>query len=172
MEANRREMYRKSRDLIRVYNPLERSFRFMYDGFWHSVPANGTKDIERYLARHYFIKISEVIIGNEIIKRGEAMLKERSDKGFQPFLDKYEENKAIWDKTPKLNDPDLLRKIADLVILGLVEEYGMDVEDERSRENEKGYDPRPLADQVLDSVEKKIVDDEVPQAPIKAKLPM
>lgn len=123
----RREMERKSLDVIRVYNPLDESFRFMYDSRWFSVPSHGTKDIERFLARHYFHKISEYIIGQQILEKGDELIKKRESHGLPPFLNKYDENKAIWDNTPRLDNPELLEKIGDTVILGLVEEYGLDL---------------------------------------------
>lgn len=172
MELNRREMYRKSLDTIRIYNPLDHTFRYMYDGFWHQVPAGGTKDEPRYLARHYFKKIAEYMIGQQILKDGEELLKLREKQLGKAFLDKYEENKEVWDKTPRLDDEKLLKEIRDVVILGVVEEYGLDLPEEVPAERRANLDFKPLNDQIFDEVDRPVFDEvekEVVDTPVEEK---
>lgn len=153
----RREMERKSLDVIRVYNPLGEPFRFMYDSRWFSVPAKGTKDIERFLARHYFHKIAEFIIGQQMLEKGEELLARREKQGQPPFLNKYDENKAIWDNTPRLDNPELLEKIGDSVILGLVEEYGLDLPE--AFEEVTKQSTETLSDQIFKKFDRKVADE-------------
>lgn len=162
-----REMERKSKDIIRIYNPLEQRFKWYFDGFPHVIEPKATKDVERYLARLYFDKMSQYIIGQLGQTQGEQMIEKRKAEGKPDFLDKYEENRAIWDKVPKLNDPKLLAKLADELIVGLVEEYGLEVEDEpEQRLSQK--DTRTLQEQIFDSMDKKVATDMTPaQRPIK-----
>ena len=152
-----REMYRKSRDVIRVYNPLNETFRFYWDGFPQSVPAKSTKDMERYLANHYFKYISQRIIGDLIIKRGNELLTKHKKSTGSDYLDKYTENREIWDKTPKLDDPELLASIHKDVILGLVEEYGMDFPEDI--EQQPVADTRDIYTKILDAGERRVSDD-------------
>lgn len=156
-----REMERKSKDIIRIYNPLDQRFKWFFDGFPHTIEPKSTKDVERYLARLYFDKMSQYIIGQMGLSQGTDMLADRAKKGLPDFLDKYEENRAIWDKVPKLNDPVLLKKLADELIVGLVEEYGLDIEAEPEKPLSKA-DMRTLQEQVFDSMDKKIATDMPP----------
>lgn len=169
-QARLREMERKSKDIIRIYNPLDQKFKWYFDGFPHTIEPKATKDVERYLARLYFDKMSQYIIGQMALSQGEGMIAERAAKGLPDFLDKYEENRAIWDKVPKLDDPKLLKKLADQLIVGLVEEYGLDLEPEpEQRLSQK--DMRTLQEQVFDSMDQKIASENAPeQRPIKEKL--
>jgi hypothetical protein len=150
-EAIHREFYARSRDIIRVYNPLDIDFRFKFDSVWYRVPTKGTKDFERYLAGKYFHDISQYIIGHMAWEAGSKMLEDREKKGLQPFLNKYDENRAIWDNTPKMDNKDLLNHIADEVLLGLVERFGSEVNPEEEREPQRAVDlVTPLTDQIVE----------------------
>ncbi len=163
MELVRREMSRYSRDLIRVHNPLDFPFRFKWDSYPQVIPAKGYKDIERYLARVYLQRISQYMIGQQMLQKGEELKKLREEQFGKSFLDKYEENKEVWDKTPRLNDPLLIDTIAKTVIIGLVEEYGMeDVEqDEGPVEKQE-----TVYDGAYKLMDRRIIDDE-PLVPLK-----
>lgn len=170
-EMNLREMYRKSRDIIRIYNPLEVPFKWFFDSFPYTIGAKQSKDVERYLARLYFDKMSQYIIGQMGIAQGNDKIAERAKKGLPDFLDPYEENRGIWDKVPKLNDPKLLAKLADQLIVGLVEEYGLDEIPDNTTIPQA--DMRNLQEQIFDSMDKKVATD-VPlnQPQVKEKLEM
>lgn len=161
MELTRREMERKSLDTIRVRNPLDVKFSFKYDGYTHSVPALSEKDFPRYLATHYFKKICDHMIGLQIAAKGDDLKKLREKQLGKSFIDKYEENIEIWNKLPRMDDPDLIKAIRDVVVVGLVEEYGYD-ETPETREPVKPVDFRSMHDQIFGEVEKR-----VPQAPLK-----
>lgn len=170
MELNRREMQRKSQDVIRVYNPLDVKFNFKYDGYPQSVAAKSTKDFPRYLAVHFFKKIADYMIGQQQRLKGEELKALREKQFGKSFLDAYEENIEVWDRVPKLDDPDLLKEIRDTVILGLVEEYGFDVTEE-PQEPTKPLDFRPMHDQLFAEMDKRIDPDvKEPQKPLKSKL--
>jgi hypothetical protein len=164
MEMTRREMERKSLDTIRLYNPLEHAYRYMVGGFWHSVPAKGYKDEPRYLARMYFKKIAEYMIGLQAAEQGEKLKAIREKQLGKTFIDKYEENIEIWNKVPRTDDPELLKKIKEVVIVGLVEEYGMEAPPEMPADQVKTADMRPLSDQIFDDFEKeeKRISEEAP----------
>lgn len=124
MQLRRREWARFSQDIIRVYNPLDIDFRFLYDGYPNTVKAKSYKDIERYKARLYVKKISQYIIGEMQQNVGTSLITKRRKRGLDEILEPYQENRQIWDKTPRLNDPKLLEQIISEVVIGLVEEYG------------------------------------------------
>ena len=120
------EIERRSKDIYRCYNPLDIDFKFKQDSVWFKIPAKGFKEWEAYLAGHYYKKISEYIIGQLISEQGEAMLEERRTKGLADFLNKYDENRAIWDNVPRMDNKELLQTVYDQTVVGLVEEYGME----------------------------------------------
>lgn len=156
MEMTRREMQRKSLDIMRLYNPLDHNFIYKYDGYNHFVPAKTSKDEPRYLARHYFKKIAEYMIGLQQLKSGTELLKLREKQFGKSFLDKYEENQEVWNKVPRLDDPELLKQINSTVILGLVEEYGRELPEELPVESTRKLDLRSLTDQIFDETERKV----------------
>lgn len=125
-EDSRREMMRRSLDTIRIFNPLDHPFRFYWDSFPWVVPAQGTKDVPRYIAMHYFKKMSDTLIGQQLLAQGAELLAMREKQFGKRFNDKYEENTEVWDRVPKLNDPELMAAVMERVILGVIEEYGLE----------------------------------------------
>lgn len=169
LEMARRELARMSMDTIRVYNPLDTTFSFMYDRYWHRVPAKSEKDFPRYLAMHFFKKIADEIIGNKIQLEGKE-LKARREKALgQEFKDPYEENVQVWDKMPKLNDPTLLNEIKRTVIVGMVEEYGMD-EIPEEKVVEGPVDQRSIHEQLFDDINQVTISKDTPLRENKATL--
>lgn len=156
VELAKRELTRRQLDTIRIYNPLDHAFVFMYDRYNHKIPAKSTKDLDRYLANHFFKKICDYMIGEQILKEGEELKKLREQQMGKQFLDKYEENVQIWDRVPKLNDADLIQQIKDVVVLGLVEEYGMDQIEEEERVPEQALDYRPIHEQIFSAEDKRV----------------
>lgn len=130
MEIVRREMERFSKDTIRIYNPLDFIFKYKWDSRNFSVPSKGTRDVERYLANAYAKKIIEYMIGQQQLAKGKELKELREKQLGKTFLDKYEENREVWDRVPKLDDQDLIKELGQTVIIGLVEEYGMEPLDE------------------------------------------
>ncbi len=167
VELAKRELTRRALDTIRVYNPLKTTFAFMYDRYWHRIPPESYKDLDRYLAIHFFKKICDYMIGQQIMVKGEELKKVREAQMGHQFLDHYEENVEVWDKTPKLDDPDLIEQIKRVVLIGVVEEYGMDEPEPDLRVPDAALDYRPLHEQIFSTIDNKIAPDEpvAPQAP-------
>lgn len=173
MEVVRREMQRKSRDIIRIYNPLDIDFKFYYDGYPNIVKGKAYKDVSRYIARHYFKHISAFIIGQLAKAKGNGLLEERKRAGLPDYLDRYTQEKEVWEKMPRVDDPDLLKQVADQVIIGLVEEYGLEIAESLP----SSYTPpdlRPLHDQIVDMFDKRLAPDidNMEQKGVKASLEM
>jgi len=167
MMVVRQELYRKSQDIIRVYNPLEHEFRYKYEGYVHKIGPNETKDIRRFLAAHYLKKISEYILGQEMLVRGNELKEKRERDSGHKFTDKYVENKEVWDQAGKLDDSDRKEEIAKIVVLGLVEEYGMEVPEDMPMDVTP-IDYRPLENRIMDSFNTPISKD-VPFTTTKVK---
>lgn len=125
---NHEKMQFAARDIIRVKNPLDGDFRFKYDSVFHTVKAGQTKDFERYLAIHYCDTIAQHIIGIMIGEQGQKSVKQYASMNPQLLLDKYIENRQVWDKMPRLDDVELNAKIWSDCWVGLVEKYGEDRE--------------------------------------------
>ena len=163
MELAKRELARQALDTIRIYNPLDHTFAFMYDRYWHRVPAKSYKDMDRYLAIHFFKKICDFMIGQQIVMKGEALKKLREQQMGAAFLDHYEENVQIWDRQPRLSDPDLIEQIKKTVIIGLVAEYGKDEPEPEDRVSDQPLDYRPLHEQIFSSIT--AIPEGLPQSP-------
>ncbi len=169
MEIATRELGRRSLDTIRIFNPLPHAFRYMQDRYWHNIPAKSYMDVPRYLARHFFKKICDYMIGEQISLQGEALKKKREEQMGSQFLDHYEENVQIWNKVPRMNDPDLIKEIRKTVIIGLVKEYGLD-------EPEKELDRIPEEQVGFGNVHEQVFDDmnevvsEAVEIPVKEKV--
>lgn len=162
MEIATRELQRRSLDTIRVYNPLDHTFSFMYDRFWHRTPAKSYKDFPRYLAMKFFKNICDYMIGQQITLKGNELKALREKQMGQQFLDHYEENVQIWDKTPKINDPDLIAQIKKTVLIGVVEEYGAEEPDQEMPVPEQKFDNRSVHEQMFDSLSVLSADSELP----------
>jgi hypothetical protein len=154
-ESNQREMYRKSRDTIRVFNPLSEPFRFLYDSYPQTVPAKSYKDMERYLANLYFRKISEKIINDMIAAKTEQIVDKKKATG-NSWIDKYAENREIMTQVPRTDDPTLLKKIHEDVIIGLVEQYGM--EEPINMPSQPQADRRDVFEQIM-ATDKRVTGD-------------
>lgn len=160
------EMERKSHDVWRVYNPLDTDFTFYHNGWPTMIKAKSTKDIEFSKVRLFFRQISQYIIGQLKELKGQELLKKHAERGQGDYLDKYIENIEVWDKTPRLDNPELLKQVADQVVIGLVEEYGV-APAPVLNQTHKAVDTRSLNDQILDLFSKRIAPQVVEE---KAKL--
>lgn len=166
VELAKRELARRALDTIRVYNPLDHTFAFMYDRYWHRIPAKSYKDLDRFLAIHFFKKICDFMIGQQIMTKGEELKALREKQLGKQYTDKYEENLQIWDRTPKLNDPELIEQIKAVVLVGVVEEYGADEPEPEQRIPDAPLDYRPMHERIFDSIDNKIVSTETPSVPL------
>jgi len=132
-DAFLREMERRSLDTIMVYNPTEKDYLVEWDKHYHRVPSankdmgfgKGKMELSRYLAEKYAREMKNLIINEaeETFMREFRLEKEKSG---HKFRDKYEENDAALPLAPKTNDPERIKEIYNLIVLGVVREYGMD----------------------------------------------
>lgn len=122
--TNHQKMYDFERDVLRVKNPLNAEFTFIYDQLPHTVPANGTKDMERYLARRF----AENMISHLYNQFAEAQV-EKFTEAFQrthPDVidDPYLINEKIWLKIKRADDPEFQKKVIKDCIVGVVSRFG------------------------------------------------
>lgn len=172
-----REMYRKSMDSIRVYNPTNKDFVVEWDGFKHIVPAS-TKDVgfgkgqrvlARYLAEKYVRDMRTQIINQENEKAVQAMI----DDAPYELKSKYEtdpyERQRLWDRQPRTDDPKKTKEIFKTLWMGVEERYGLDqIGDE---ESPLKIDTRTMEERILAEMDKPIGKIEVKSEPKpKAKL--
>jgi len=169
-EAFHRELYRKSLDSLRVYNPLDKDFTFIYDKNKFTIPnknkdvgyGKGMKVISRYLAMKYAKEIKNYMINSMAKKNVEELMEQASDDlKIKYDSDPYERQK-LYEMSPKTDNPELIKKIYGQVILGVEEEYGLSAE-EKVPEGEGIVDPRPIEEQVFDSFDKKYVPEAIEQ---------
>lgn len=137
-EALFREMERVSLDWCMIYNPTDKDFFIEWaarDGrpWKYLVPGKnkdigwgkGKLEVQRYLAIWYCKHMTDQIINDKGQKEAEKILADRREKG-SVELTKFEEQKAIWDKTPRTNSNKELGSLYPILFLGISREFGQD----------------------------------------------
>lgn len=161
-DAIKREMYRSSLDSIRVYNPTDQDFTIIWDGFKHTVPSKG-KDVgfgkgqrvmPRYLAMKWCRDMKNKIIGENSEKKvAEMMASASQDMKIKYEADPFEKQK-LYSMTPNINDEVEIKRIYDIIWLGVEERYG--IEDSVEGEHDGIQDQRPIEEQILDSMNRPV----------------
>ena len=155
-----REMQRTSQDLIRIYNPTDKDFIILWDGFKHPVPSKnkdigygkGQRVVQRYLAKWYLKHMTDQII-NEIQDMKLAELKEKYDKaGVEDGLLKahleVERNRSV-----RTDNETEIKRISEIIWLGVEERYGVDLDEQEKAGIE---DQRPIHEQIADTIGNKM----------------
>jgi hypothetical protein len=159
-EAVKREMYRKSQDLIRVYNPTSEDYTLDWDKFKHIVPhkdkdmgwGKGQRVMYRYLAEKYVREIKNKLINEMADGSVQKMLEGMAEVSRTEFLaDPYMKQK-LYDKAPRTDNTELIRKIYKICWLGVEEEFGLI--DTPEVEGDGVVDRRPIEEQILDEMER------------------
>lgn len=124
--ANHQKMYEFERDILRVKNPLDEDFTFIYDQQPTTVPANGTLDMKRYLVRRYIDamigRIYQLFASKKMADSEEAFRRTHPDVMDDPYLI----NTQIYDKIKRQDDPELQKKVIADCIVGVVKKFGSD----------------------------------------------
>ncbi len=130
----RRELEYRSKDIIHVFNPLTEDFRYKWDSTWFMVPAQGSKEIERYLAMKYVHDICEYIIGNKIVEKGNKILEKHEDYGPNAFADEYTKQMKVWRSIDtNQSREEMVKQILPSLQIYVVSRYGEDwVEPDRN----------------------------------------
>lgn len=170
-EALLKEMERLSRDTIMVYNPTDRDYRVEWAGFFHIVPSrnknmgfgNGKRELERFLARKYVVGMKDQLINAMAEQKGSEMIAKRKTEGKPDFLDKYFENREIWDKVPRTDDPKMMEAIFDEIWLGMVRPYGVDEPAEDQERGDGRIDSRTVEERLLEKMNRTYIPTEEPE---------
>lgn len=122
---NHQKIYDFERDIVRVKNPLNQDFTFIYDLLpQQPVPGNGTKDMERYLFRRYLWAMMQHIYNQlteaRFDKAADAFSRNHPDVIDDPYLI----NEKIWLKLPRFDDPVFQRKVHADCYVGVVLKFG------------------------------------------------
>ncbi|SRR5258706_3625912 len=123
-EAWHNEQERKSKDLVRVYNPTNKDFRVNWDGNIFVIPAKSEKTLIYYVATKYVRDMKDQLINEQNEKELARLLAERVSKG-QLELTPYERQTLI-DKMPHTDNEKLVGEIYSTLWLGIEEEFGLD----------------------------------------------
>lgn len=152
--AIHREMYRKSLDKIRVYNPTEQDHVVVWDGFKHVIPSKhkdmgwgkGERVVDRYIAEKYCRDMKNKLI----YEQGEEFVEKLIERATEDMRIKYQtdpyEKQRLYNQAPSINDEKLIKKIYDTLWLGVEEKFGID---EIVEENDGIEDNRPVEERIL-----------------------
>jgi len=155
-----REMQRTSLDLIRIYNPTDEDFTIVWDGYKHIVPnknkdtgyGKGMRVVQRYLAMWYLKHITDKIITEKQDAKIAQLRTKYEDAGIEDSILKaqleVERNRSL-----RTDNEQEVKKIAEVVWLGIEERYGMDDE---VVEQATSIDQRPVHEKVVDELTNKV----------------
>jgi len=137
IENIRRELRRRSLDMVAVFNPLVETFQTVWEGFIHSVPSNQNGVFPRYIAEKWIKEIVDLMINRDEKEAVEKENKKRATKGFQP-LNAHEE-RLNFDSAHGLllNNEELRLKYMRMVYKGISKEHGLDLPEAPIKKIEK-----------------------------------
>lgn len=126
LEKIRKELYRKSLDDIRVYNPTKEDRVVVYAGFNHVVPAEKEHVLPRYIANKYVREYVDEMINRDENEKVEEENKQRAENGNPPISPQERETLALRYGLHHRNK-ELREKYIKQVYKGIDKEYGLDM---------------------------------------------
>lgn len=163
--TNHQKMYDFERDTLRVKNPLDTDFTFIYDQIPVTVVSMGTKDMERYFVRRYI----DAMIGHiyNIFAEKKMTDAEESFRRTHPDVmdDPYLINQQIYLKMKRSDDPEFQKKVIADCIVGVVKKYGSDRQLPKQVINGRLDPNTPLYQSLIDGF-KTITDEPVNTDPV------
>jgi hypothetical protein len=160
------EMERRTNDLLRVYNPIEKDFVVKWDKKngtkLFRVPAKTESVHIRYIAEKYVREMYQQIITERTDKAVIEENERRVAKGFAEML-KYKEQQPFESRFYNPTDEDA-KKIISILYVGIENEFGVDRE---APPDESGVrEEKPVFNRALESVmEEKKTSVPTPQEP-------
>jgi hypothetical protein len=155
-----RELERKSRDTLAVYNPTDEDYTVYWDGFGFVIPR-ATKDnghgpgiayLPRYIAVNYLSQMTDKLIMDEVNRRVREENEDRIKKRKQNAMNHWEE-RLIFERS-LMPDNEILRKQwLPTLFKGIVDQYGATTLPQQ-REGGRQRDLRPLDEQLLEEMDR------------------
>lgn len=158
-EAWHNEQARRSQDIIRISNPTNEDYyiEWGHPPKFFKVPANGTLDVDRYLAEAYLRDMTVKLINDDVNKMGEQLLQRLGNQKPDILLSKFLENEEVWKRLPHTDNEQLRREKAKLLWVGLVRKHGLDLPPATSQYPD--MDLRSIDEKILGDLEEvEIVD--------------
>lgn len=126
IEKIRRELRRKSLDQIKVFNPLDRPFQTIYDGFTYVAQPKSEAIFLRYIAEKWMKEFIDAWITLEEQTAVDNENYKRRKKGWEPM---NPQERDQFDLRNKLltNDPDKRVVIMKMIYKGITQEHGLDL---------------------------------------------
>lgn len=156
-----RERERKSQDLILVNNPTDKDFSLTWDSNRWIIPSKdkdtygqggGKRIVPRYVAENYMKHMIDKLILDDSNKSILTENERRQENG-QLMMNKWEEQ-YVFESQFSTNNPDLRRKYARVIWLGVAQEHGNDEVEETNVSTAK--DMRPFDEQIIDELDKPV----------------
>ncbi len=141
-----RELKRRSQDRIKAYNPTNKDFVVVFDGYRNVFEAKQ----DTVVPRHLYDRYRDKMVVHQITRENEERVAEENKRRVgagQKSMDHQE--RELFDF--RTNDPVHIRKYMPALFRGVVKEYGKD--DVPDKIEQKPADPRPVFDQIAEEVE-------------------
>jgi hypothetical protein len=169
--VNHQKMYDFERDILRVKNPLTTDFEFVYDMLPIVVPAQGTRDMERYLVRNYIWAmighIYQLFAAKKMVDAEDSFRRTHPDVMDDPYLI----NTQIYDKMKRADNPEFQKKVIDDCIVGVVRKYGSDRQLPKQIQNGQLDPNTPLYMSLIDGFKTIAPEEPAQEQPIQTTQP-
>lgn len=149
-EEVKREMYRKSLDTIKVYNPTDQDYIVDWDGFAHRIKAKSQQSFPRYIAEKYVREMKDKLITEMQDKAVKEAKEKFQARGTSASEITYLANEATMTSF-RTSDPELIKKIYAEIWLGVEEKYGVDADLPQAPGR---ADDRPVEEQILGDLDR------------------
>jgi hypothetical protein len=126
VEKVRRELRRKSLDQIKVFNPLDRPFQTIYDGFTYVASPKSEAVFLRYIAEKWMREFIDAQITAEEAEAVEKENDKRRKKGWE-IMNPQERDQFDLRNKLVTNDPERRLEIMKQIYRGITQEHGLDL---------------------------------------------
>lgn len=165
-DAIKREMYRQSEDMIRVFNPTNSDYIVLWDKWQHIVPAQnkdigwgkGQKSVKRYIASKYYKemgqKLFDLQVSDAIFETNEkrrALGQEELEKNY------FDRGQYMLEAKMQGGKEEFMAKILDILILGVDEEFAIDNLPDPGATEDGKIDARSMEQRLFDKMNKRYV---------------
>lgn len=158
LEQVKREMYRKSLDELRVFNPLSEDRIVVYGGFSHRVPSKEETVLVRYIAEKFVKETIDFMINKD---ESEAVEKEnnRRKKNGHPLLTAQEREQFDISQKLTTSNEVLREKYMKIVYKGVAKQYGFEMPEQKAIETDRRSADTRLMEKFDEETPPEVVDE-------------
>ncbi len=151
LEKVRRELRRKSLDQLLIFNPLDKPFQTIYDGFNYVIQPKKEATLLRYIAVKWMKEFVDYMINQEEIDQVETENDKRRKKGWQVMTPQERDEFDIRNKLTTDNQ-EKRTMYMKMIYKGVSQEHGLDLPEQTAVKRDR----RPQDEQLLEQLDKEM----------------